>query len=279
MDFGTSYDVAAARWPAGTTSLWIETSWGHTHVLAVGPSEAPAVLLLHGDGATATAWAGIASVLADRFRVLAPDQPGTPGRSGVSRRFRSTPDMTAWLDELVDALGGPVHLAGHSAGAHLALSAALERPLRLTSLALLDPTACFAGFRPRYLLRALPSLVRPTPARVRRFLDWETGGRPVDPAWRDVYVRGATEFARTPIVATRRPRPAALARLDLPTLVVVAGLSRAHDPARVARNATAWSPRVTVAQIAAATHHTMPLLDAPEIAAAIRDHVVRSSPG
>jgi pimeloyl-ACP methyl ester carboxylesterase len=280
MGFDGSYDAAAARWPAGTTSLDVPTSWGRTRVLAAGPAGVPALVLLHGDGATATAWAGVATALADRHRVLAPDQPGNPGRSTNSRSFRTTSDMTAWLAELLAGLGtGPVHLGGHSSGGHLALSYALEREAPVASLALLDPTACFAGFSPRYLLHAAPSLARPTPARVRRFLDWETGGRELDPAWLDVYVRGATEVARTPIVRTPRPPRTALARLTTPTLVIVAGRSRAHDPSRVARGARSLLPGATVVELPAASHHTVPVLDAGEIAAAISDHVVRSRAG
>ncbi|SHN58755.1 Lysophospholipase, alpha-beta hydrolase superfamily [Geodermatophilus obscurus] len=278
MGFDESYAAAAARWPAGTTPVDVPTSWGRTHVLAAGPGGAPVVLLLHGDGATATAWAGVAAVLAGRFRVLAPDQPGNPGRSTATRPFRSTADLTAWLAELVAALDvGPVHLVGHSAGAHLALSAALGGSPAPASLSLLDPTACFAGFRPRYLLRALPTLVRPTPAGIRRFLAWETGGRTLDPAWSDVYVRGATEVARTPIVRTRRPSRPRLAELTTPTLVLVAGRSQAHDPTRVARGARSL-PAATVVELPTASHHTIPVLDAGEIAAAVGDQVARSTP-
>ena len=94
-----SYSAAAGRWPGGTSSVDIPTSWGRTHLLAAGPGSAPPLLLLHGDGATATAWAGVAAALAGRFRVLAPDQPGNPGRSTVSRpvgavKLRS---LTAWV--------------------------------------------------------------------------------------------------------------------------------------------------------------------------------------
>ena len=279
MGFEESYDAAASRWPDGTTSLDVPTSWGRTHVLAAGPAAAPALVLLHGDGATATAWAGVAAALADRVRVFAPDQPGNPGRSTSSRPFRTTSDTTAWLTELLAALGtGPVHLAGHSSGAHLALGCALERAAPVASLALLDPTACFTGFSPRYLLHALPTLVRPTPAGVRRFLAWETGGRKPDPAWLDVHVRGATEVARTPIVRTRRPPRTALSRLTTPTLVLVAGRSRAHDPSRVARRARSLLPDATVVELPAASHHTVPVLDAEEIAAALSEHVDRSTP-
>jgi pimeloyl-ACP methyl ester carboxylesterase len=279
MDFFEAYATAVRRWPTGTESLDVPTSWGRTHVLAAGPAGASPVVLLHGDGATATAWAGVAAVLAGRFRVLAPDQPGNPGRSTATRPFRSTADLTAWLAELVAALDvGPVHLVGHSAGAHLALSAGLESSPAPASLSLLDPTACFAGFRPHYLLRALPTLARPTPDGVRRFLAWETGGRALDPAWLDVYLRGATEVARSPIVRTRRPSRERLAGLATPTLVLVAGRSRAHDAARVARGARTLLPAATVVELPPASHHTMPVLDAGEIAAAVGDHVTRSTP-
>lgn len=274
MTFAQSYDAAAARWPAGTTASGVDTSWGRTHLLAAGPAGAPAVVLLHGDGATATAWAGVAAGLADRFRVLAPDQPGNPGRSSSSRPFRSTADQVRWLGELLTAVAdGPPHLAGHSAGAHLALSYALdgEGP-RPTSLALLDPTACFTGFSPHYLLRAAPSLVRPSPSRLRRFLAWETGGRPLEPAWLNTYVRGATECPRTPIVRTRRPAAARLGVLAVPALVLVAGRSRAHDPRRLAAGARSALPSVDVQVLPDASHHTMPVLDAAELAAAIGAH-------
>ena len=101
VGFRESYDAAAALWPGDADH--VPTSWGSTHVLTAGAANAPAVVLLHGDGATATAWSGVAARLADRFRVLAPDQPGSPGRSGSSRPFTATAEMVAWVDELLSA--------------------------------------------------------------------------------------------------------------------------------------------------------------------------------
>ena len=277
MTFAESYAAAARRWPAGTTSLDVPTSFGSTHLLTAGPAGAPTVLLLHGGGATATAWADLAGELAGRYRLLAPDQPGDLGLSGSSRPPRSTADLVSWVAELRAALGtGRWHVVGHSAGAHLGLHVALADPDGVRTLTLLDPTAVVAGFSPRYLVHALPGLLRPTSRRVRRALAWETGGRELPEAWVDAHVRGATEEARGPVVRTRRAGAARLAALSVPTLVVVGGSSRAHDPDRVARRAAAVSG-ATVVRLAGATHHTLPLLDAPAVAAALGRHLSSSA--
>jgi pimeloyl-ACP methyl ester carboxylesterase len=273
MTFAESYAAAAARWPAGTTSLDVPTWWGRTHLLTAGPVDAPAVLLLHGGGATATAWADLAGELAGRYRLLAPDQPGDVGLSPTGRPPRSTADLVSWVTELRRALGlERWHVVGHSAGAHLGLHVALADPDGVGTLTLLDPTAVVAGFSPRYLAHALPGLLRPTPGRIRRALAWETGGRELPPAWVDAHVRGATDGERGPLVRTRRPGAAALAALSVPALVVVAGAGRAHDPDRVARRAAAV-PGATVVRLAGATHHTLPLRDAPAVAAEVGRHL------
>lgn len=129
---------------------------------------------------------------------------------------------------------------------------------RAPKLVLVDPTQCFAGFRPGYLLHALPMLIRPAARRTRAFLEWETGGAALDPAWlrlRDA----AAGFPSTRPVTGPRPAPGALRRLDVPTLLLLAGRGRAHDPARVAATANRLLPRVTTVTIPGATHHTLPL--------------------
>lgn len=273
MAFLDSYAAAAGRWPAGTTATEVATSWGRTHLLRAGPTDAPPALLLHGGGATATAWADVAAGLASRHRLLAPDQPGDTGLSDGTRPPRSTADLVAWLAELRSACGmRDWHVVGHSAGAHLATSAALADPGSVRTLSLLDPTAVVAGLAPGYLARALPTLVRPTAPGIRRFLAWETGDRPLPEAWLDTYVRGATELTRGPLVRTRRPGAAALAGLSVPTLVLVAGGSRVHDPVHVAHRA-ALLPGTRVVVLAGATHHTLPLLDAPAVVAELAAHL------
>ncbi|MGW4163699.1 alpha/beta fold hydrolase [Streptomyces sp. NPDC004788] len=277
LAYGRAYDAVLAHWPARTTTATLPTPYGATQVISHGPADAPPVLLLPGGGATATSWYGTAEVLGASHRVHAVDVLGEPGRSvpDPRRAMRTVADLTGWLDALLDALGvpptGPVGLVGHSYGAWLALQYALASPTRAGRLVLLDPTNCFTGFSPRFLLRALPVLLRPTPARGAALLDWETGGAPIDPEWRELYAQGAELRTARP-VSGRRPTAERLAALRQPTLVLFAGRSKVHDPRAVERRVRAAVPGAETAILPDATHFTLPVSAPPGTHARIARH-------
>jgi pimeloyl-ACP methyl ester carboxylesterase len=242
------------------------TAHGTTHLISHGPEDAPPLLLLPGGGATATGWYTAAATLGRTHRVHAVDLIGEPGRS-VPRDddpIRTAHDLTTWLGSLLDALElRSACLAGHSYGAWIALRYALEAPARVDRLVLLDPTNCFAGFSPRYLLRALPMLLRPAPARNAAFLRWETSGAELDPRWRHLNALAA-DFPATRPVTGPRPTPAQLSTLKPPTLLLLAERGRAHDIAAVAAGARAVVPDLETATLPGATHHTLPVGSPPE---------------
>ncbi len=268
--FTRAYQEAVEHWPVPVTAKDVPTGYGTSHLLISGDPAAPPVLLLPGSGATATAWSAVAGRLAASHRVFAVDPPGQPGLSSPGpRSMRSAADVAGWLDELLTGLGLPrVALVGHSYGGWLALRYALHAPQRLDHLVLLDPTDCFLPMGVGYRLHAVPLLARPSARRLGRFLAWETGGRPVDPGWLAVVTAGAA-LGRSRMVLPRPPRPAELAGLAVPTLVVVAGRSRSHDPARVLRRAQQLLPGAQTATLPAATHHTIPTQDAADLASLI----------
>ncbi|WP_418956683.1 alpha/beta fold hydrolase [Streptomyces tritici] len=257
--FSAAYDAVLARWPEDTAPTDVVTPFGTTHVHVHGPAGAPPVVLLPGGGATATGWYEVAAALGRTHRVHAPDLIGEPGRSVPGGRpLRTAEDLSAWLDALYEGLGlTSAALCGHSYGGWIALRHALRSPDRVDRLVLLDPTNAFAGYRPGYLLRALPMLLRPTPSRTAAFLDREARGA-LDPAWRELAARAA-EFPSVRPVTGPRPRPAELRRLAPPTLLLLAEHSGAHDIRAVAARARATVPRLETATIAGATHHTLPL--------------------
>ena len=263
--FSAAYDAVLAKWPAATAHLDVPTPFGATHVHRYGPADAPPVLLLPGGGATATGWYGVAAELGRTHRVHAADLIGDPGRSVPGGRpLRTVEDLSGWLDALYDGLGlESAALCGHSYGAWIALHHALRSPDRVARLVLLDPTNAFAGFGARYLLRALPMLLRPTPERNRAFLAWETGGAPLDAEWRELDARAA-EFPTARPVTGPRPKPDELRRLAPPTLLLLAEHSRAHDVRKVAARAQAVVPHLETETVPGATHHTLPPATPPE---------------
>ncbi len=170
--FGLAYDELFARWPESTEERDVDTPYGPTRVHVHGPVDGPPLVLLPGGSATGLVWFANAPALGRRYRIHAVDLLGDAGRTERrGRPLENADDLTAWLDALLDGLGlTRAHLCGHSYGAWLAARYALRAPERVDRLALVDPTRVFAGFRPGYLLRALPVLVRPSEARARAFL-------------------------------------------------------------------------------------------------------------
>lgn len=261
--FDLAYDELRARWPASTEERDVTTPYGRTRVHVYGPANGTPLVLLPGGSATGLVWFANAPALGERFRVHAVDLLGDAGRTerqGIP--LRSADDLTAWLDALLDGLGlARTHLCGHSYGAWLAVRYALHAPRRVDRLALIDPTQVFAGFRPGYLLRALPTLIRPGEARARAFLAWETADLHPDPAWQRLYAL-ATTVPHRKLFSGPRPRAAGL---GMPVLVVLAERGRAHHAVKVAERARRTLSRGTVALLPGATHHSLPLTAPQEL--------------
>ncbi|MCO5970105.1 alpha/beta fold hydrolase [Actinoallomurus soli] len=254
-----AYDAVLARWPLPVESVDLPSPYGTTHVNVCGPRDGEPLVLLHGAGATSTVWFANVGALGRTFRVYAVDTIGDAGRSvGDGRPIGDLAGFMDWLDALFGALGlDGASVCGHSYGGWLALNYALHAPRRVRRLALLDPTDCFAGLRAGYRLRALPMFVRPSAQRVRAFIEWETANTEVDPAWLELMCLGRT-FPGARIVVARRPAAERLRACAVPTSLLLAGESRAHDIRAVSANARRLMPHVAGAVLPGVSHHAMP---------------------
>ncbi|MFC9427173.1 alpha/beta fold hydrolase [Streptomyces sp. NPDC056987] len=165
--FDLAYDALRARRPESTEERDVATPYGRTQVHSYGPTDGSPVVLLPGGSATGLVRFANAPALGERHRIHAVDLLGDAGRTERGGTpLRDADDLTAWLDALLDGLGlARTQLCCHSYGAWPAARYALRAPQRVDRLALVDPTQVFAGFRPGYLLRALPTLIRPSEAR------------------------------------------------------------------------------------------------------------------
>lgn len=102
----------------------------------------PVVVLLHGSMSDARMWQKVGAQLSDSFRVVAPNLPGYGGTS--PRPAGAAPDTdypAALIEALIERLGPPLLLAGHSYGGNVALTVALRQRISAGALALLEPVA------------------------------------------------------------------------------------------------------------------------------------------
>ncbi|HEY2006225.1 MAG TPA: alpha/beta fold hydrolase, partial [Solirubrobacteraceae bacterium] len=100
------------------------------------PTDAPAVVLLHGQPGSARDWDRVVAALGSGVRPIAVDRPGWDGRS----RARDLPGNAQAVFELLDTRGiERATLVGHSLGAAIAVWAAVEHPERVAALVLAAP--------------------------------------------------------------------------------------------------------------------------------------------
>ncbi len=106
-------------------SLTVEAGGVVFHVEVSG--EGPALLLLHGTGASAHSWHAAAKRLAGRFTVIMPDLPGHGRSTRTDRAALTLPGMARAIAALLDTLGHRPQIAvGHSAGAAVVIRMALD---------------------------------------------------------------------------------------------------------------------------------------------------------
>ncbi len=126
------WETDGRDWPNRMASRFIRTGSVQWHVQVAGPEDAPVLLLLHGTGAATHSFRDLLPLLADSFRVVAPDLPGHGFTDARSDHALSLPGMARALATLCETLevAPPLLGIGHSAGAAILLRMALDHPAR-----------------------------------------------------------------------------------------------------------------------------------------------------
>lgn len=110
------------------------------HVRVSGPRDAPAVILIHGFGASMQTWDGWTQSLSRRWRVVSVDLPGSglspPDPAGDYKDARSVQMLVALMDQLGLERAS---IVGHSIGGRIAWTFAASHPERVNRLVLVAP--------------------------------------------------------------------------------------------------------------------------------------------
>ncbi|MEQ1806505.1 MAG: alpha/beta hydrolase [Burkholderiaceae bacterium] len=136
-------ETRSAEQLAAGKGRWIAVGDADLYIQEWGRADAPTVLLTHGTGAWSGTWFALPAALAEGgWRVVAVDLP--PFGLSKTQRADTAVDYTRAaqarrLLRLIEQLGVPVTLVGHSFGAGPALEAAVLGGAPLRHLVLVDP--------------------------------------------------------------------------------------------------------------------------------------------
>lgn len=133
-----------------TGSRFLEIEGMRAHVAVEG--NGPALVLLHGTGASLHTWNGWTEALAGDFRIVRMDLPGFGLTGPHPDGDYSIGAYVRFVDAVADRLGlRDFHLAGNSLGGRIAWNYAAAHPERVDRLILIDASG--------YRMRSAPSLV------------------------------------------------------------------------------------------------------------------------
>jgi pimeloyl-ACP methyl ester carboxylesterase len=253
--------------------------------------DGPTLVLVPGSCSTGAAWRPIISQWENGFRCVTTSLLGYGGT--VERRAAFDADISheaEILETVIRRASCPVHLVGHSFGGLVALAVALRKKVPLLSLAIIEAPAAellrYMGEHRHY--RAFRAMT------YAYFAAFHAGERAAIETMIDFY-GGAGAFAALPqrarsyAVATTavnildwagaygfRLTPAALAKIEVPTLVV---RGEASHPA-VRRASELLGQCMTGASLVtiAGAAHFMIATHAEEVAWVIAHHIARAEP-
>ena len=120
--------------------VFVETSFGQTHVLTVGDADSPPVVLLHGINAGAGLALEPIKGLAEKYRIYVVDTIGQVGKSAETRLAVKDESYGKWLAEVMDALAlekAPV--IGVSYGSFILQKLIIHQPNRIAKAIFIVP--------------------------------------------------------------------------------------------------------------------------------------------
>jgi pimeloyl-ACP methyl ester carboxylesterase len=177
-----------------------------------------------------------------------------------SRRLKDVDDLTAWLDDVLDALGlSRIDLMGLSYGGYAAAEYALHAPGRLRSVVLLSPAMTVAPISRGFLVHLLPAVV-PTRAAFVGFTRWVM---PYLAASDQAAFRTLAEelylarrcYGPLSLPGGRMLTDAELAGIEVPVLYAVGdGDGVCEDAAKAVERVNAVAPRIRTVLIPDAAH-------------------------
>lgn len=140
--------------------MYVDTSYGKTHILVAGPPEGKPVFVFQGGNCINPMTLSWFLPLLDKYRVYAPDTIGHPGYSDEGRISAKDNSFAQWIKELMDYFQiESSAFVGPSYGAGIILRLATFMPDKIDCSVLVSPAGIRLGSKFRMIKEILLPLV------------------------------------------------------------------------------------------------------------------------
>ncbi|MEL7091273.1 MAG: alpha/beta fold hydrolase [Pseudomonadota bacterium] len=229
----------------------------------------PSVVLLHGVGLRAEAWAAAMDALGSEYHLTAFDLPG----HGASPPLPKTAGLCDFTDAVAAAMDGPAVVVGHSMGAMIALDLAVRHSGLVQGVAALSAIfqrTCDAAQAVQARASALDGKtpVDPTITLQRWFGHATTAEAQACRGWLSTVDPAAYKQAYTIFAHADGPDAQALSDLHCPALFCT-GADEPNSTPDMSRRMAQIAPRGR-AEIVAGAAHMMPMTHAAQVTAILR---------
>ncbi|MBY0095714.1 alpha/beta fold hydrolase [Mesobacillus maritimus] len=152
-DYLTEFDFEVER-------VYVDTSYGKTHLLVAGPPEAKPIFLFQGGNCINPMTFSWFLPLVENYRIYAPDTIGHPGFSDENRISAKDDSFAQWTSELLDYFQiERCAFVGPSYGAGIILRLATYMPDKITCAVLVAPAGIQLGSKLTMIKKILLPLV------------------------------------------------------------------------------------------------------------------------
>ena len=152
------YDAQLSRLPIPWKDVYIETSFGRTHIVETGNFDGEPLLVFHGGNATSAYNLLDCGFLFKDFHIYAVDTIGHPGKSAERSLSAINYDYGKWTGEVIDALGfEKISLFGGSFGGGIIAKTMCEVPDKIKRVVIYIPSG-IKRKKSREMLREIRSV-------------------------------------------------------------------------------------------------------------------------
>ncbi len=142
------YDRQLERLKVPYRDIYVETSFGRTHLIETGAAEGEPLLVFHGGNATTAYNLLTCDFLFKDFHIYAVDSIGHPGKSAETSLSAVNYDYGKWTGEVIDALGyDRISLFGGSFGGGIIAKTMCEVPEKIKRVVIYIPSGIKNGFQ------------------------------------------------------------------------------------------------------------------------------------